>query len=286
MAFLLVDDLYPDNIGSALYDLIEELYPICRSITGDGVRQTLQIVQKHIPLTVNEVQSGTKVFDWVVPKEWNIRDAYIKDKEGNKVVDFKNSNLHVVNYSLPVSKKLNLNELKKHLHSLPEHPDWIPYRTSYYNDTWGFCLTHNQLEALKDGIYDIYIDSTLEDGSLTYAEYVLPGLIDDEILLSAHTCHPSLANDNLSGIAVLTFLAKYLSGKNHKYTYRFIFAPGTIGSITWLALNEKKIDRIKYGLVVSCVGDNGGPIYKRSRKGDTLIDKSIEHVLKHLLISL
>ena len=269
------------NIGEEMFELAAQLFPICRSITGDGVRETLKIIQKYIPLELHEVPSNTKVFDWTVPREWNIKDAYIKNEKGERVVDFKISNLHVVNYSKPIYKKITLDELKEHLFTIPEHPEWIPYRTSYYQDSWGFCLSHNQLQAMEDGIYEVCIDSSLDDGHLVYGEYVIQGESDDEVLLSAHVCHPSLANDNLSGIAVLVYLAKYLKNKSHRNTYRLIFAPGTIGSITWLAKNEEKIKQIKHGLVVSCVGDAGGPTYKCSRQRDAEINQIVSYVLDH-----
>ena len=265
-----------------MHELIAELYPLCRSITGDGVRQTLAILQRHFPLEIHEVPSGAPVFDWTVPKEWNIRDACVKDAHGKRVIDFQQSNLHVVSYSIPIKKKVSLGELRKHLFSLPDRPDWIPYRTSYYNESWGFCLSHRQLEALPDGEYEVYIDATLNNGHLTYGEYVIPGELSDEVLISCHVCHPSLCNDNLSGIAVTTFLAAQLT-QNPKpnYTYRFLFIPGTIGSITWLARNEERVKHIKHGLVVTCVGDGGRFTYKRSRRGDAEIDRVVQHVLKH-----
>jgi aminopeptidase-like protein len=269
------------SIGEDMFALAERLFPICRSITGDGVRQTLNIIKEYIPIDVHEVPTNTKVFDWTVPREWNIRDAYIKNEKGERIVDFKNSNLHVVNYSTPVNKKLTLTELKKHLFTIPENPDWIPYRTSYYDDAWGFCLTHNQLQNLKEETYEVFIDSDLKDGSLTYGEYFIEGDTDQEILLSAHVCHPSLANDNLSGITVLTHLAKYLESTSHRYSYRVIFAPGTIGSITWLARNENKINLIKHGLVVSCVGDAGAPTYKCSRQKNAEINQVVAYALKN-----
>lgn len=270
-----------ESPGDEMYTLINKLYPICRSITGNGVRETLSEINSYIPLEIHEVPSGTPVFDWTVPREWNIKDAYIKNDEGERIVDFRKSNLHVVSYSSPIRKRLTLTELKKHIITLPEYPDWVPYRTSYYNDTWGFCMSHNQLQSLPDGEYEICIDSSLdENGHLTYGELLIEGETTDEILLSAHTCHPSLANDNLSGIALLTFLARHLLDRKHKYSYRFLFAPGTIGSITWLARNEDNIRNIRHGLVISCVGDQGGPTYKRSRRGDAEIDQAVEHVIR------
>ena len=270
-----------DQIGHDMQRLIAELYPICRSITGNGFRETLQAVRRHIPLEVNEVPTGTPVFDWIVPKEWNIRDAYIKNSRGERVVDFQKSNLHVLNYSTPIRAKMSLAELKPHLFSLPEHPDWVPYRTSYYAERWGFCLSHRQLLALPEDVYEICIDSTLQDGHLTYGEFLLRGQTSDEVLISCHACHPSLANDNLSGLALATFLAQRLGESKPRYSYRFLFIPGTIGSITWLARNEAKIMNIRHGLVITCVGDAGRLTYKKSRRGDAEIDKAVAHVLKH-----
>jgi len=270
-----------ENLGHDLYALVEELYPICRSITGDGVRETLKILEKHIPLTTHEVPTGTQVFDWAVPKEWNIRDAYIKNMKGERIVDFENSNLHVMSYSIPVRQTLSLDELKTHLFTLPEHPEWIPYRTSYYNEQWGFCLTHKQLLALRDEEYEVCIDSSLEDGALTYGEYYLNGEVADEVLISCHVCHPSLCNDNLSGISISTFLAKYLTAEVRRYSYRFVFLPSTIGPITWLCLNEAQVQTIKHGLVLALLGDPGPMTYKKSRRGDAEIDRVVKHVLQH-----
>jgi aminopeptidase-like protein len=268
------------EIGDGMHRLIAELYPICRSITGNGVRETLAILKTRIPLEVHEVPSGTRVFDWTVPKEWNITDAYIKNDEGERIVDFRKSNLHVVSYSVPVKARLRLNELKEHVFTLPEHPDWIPYRTSYYKENWGFCLSHSQWLGLKDGEYDVCIDSRFDEGHLSYGEYYLKGEGPEEVLLSCHVCHPSLSNDNLSGIALVAFIAKYLSQLSLRYSYRFLFIPGTIGSITWLSLNEAHISRIKHGLVVAGVGDPGKSTYKKSRRGDAEIDKAAIRVLR------
>lgn len=276
----IIDSTQKDSLGTQMYRLISELYPICRSITGNGVRDTLAGVKKIIPLDVHEVPSGTKVFDWVVPKEWNIREAYIRDSKGNKIIDFEDSNLHVLNYSVPVRKQIALKELKEHLFSMPDRPDWIPYRTSYYDENWGFCIEHNKLNDLKDENYEVLIDSSLEDGHLTYGEYYIQGRSKDEVLISTHICHPSLCNDNLSGIAIATFLAMYLSKCSLKYSYRFLFIPGTIGSITWLSLNEKKASNIKHGLVATCLGNSGNFTYKRSRRGDAEIDRAVELVLR------
>ena len=264
--------------GEQMYALAEELYPICRSITGNGLRQTLSILQKHIPIKIYEVPTGTAVFDWTVPKEWNIKDAWVKNAKGEKVIDFKKHNLHILNYSIPIHQQLNLEELKQYIHTLPDHPDWIPYRTSYYKETWGFCMTHRAFEKLEDGMYEVFIDSSLQEGSLSYGEYIVEGRVKEEVLLTTHICHPSLANDNLSGITLLTMLAKCFP-KNPKYTYRFLFIPGTIGSITWLARNQEKTKNIKHGLVASLLGDAGGFTYKKSRRGDTEIDQVVNNVL-------
>ncbi len=264
-----------------MYRLMEELYPICRSITGKGVRDTLRMIGRHVPLEVREVPTGTEVFDWVVPKEWNITDAYVSDARGNRIIDFRKSNLHVVNYSRPVRATVSLSELKTHLFTLPDHPDWIPYRTSYYSETWGFCLSHKQFMELKDEQYEVVIDAALETGHLTYGEYYLPGDTTDEVLVSCHVCHPSLCNDNLSGIVVATFLAKTLSRSPRRYSYRFLFVPGTIGPITWLALNTAQVSRIKHGLVVTGVGDCGPFTYKKSRQGNAPIDQVMSHILRH-----
>jgi len=269
------------SIGSKMYTLAERLFPICRSITGDGVRQTLRILQEYIPLELVETPSDLPVFDWTVPKEWNIRDAWVKNSNGEKIIDFQENNLHILNYSTPLSQVMELADLKKHLFSIPEQPDLIPYRTSYYQENWGFCIPHRQLENLPEGEYEVYIDTSLADGYLSYGELYIPGTSIDEILLSAHICHPSLANDNLSGITLLVFLAQMLLEKPNRYSYRFLFIPGTIGAITWLALNETKTINIKHGLVASLLGDAGGFTYKKSRRGDTEIDQVATYVLKH-----
>lgn len=273
----------PADLESAGYDMLAlmgELFPICRSISGNGLRRSLARLCDLIPLAIREVSTGTQVFDWTVPKEWNIRDAYIKDPTGRRVVDFQKNNLHVVNYSVPVSARMRLSDLLPWLHSLPEHPDWIPYRTSYYAPTWGFCLSHRQLQALPDAEYEVVIDSTLEDGAITYGECVLPGQSEDEFLISTHVCHPSLANDNLSGVAVAVALARVLAPVPRRYTYRFLFVPGTIGAIAWLFRNRATVNRVKHGLVLACVGDRGNLDYKRSRRLNADIDRAVEHVLK------
>jgi len=269
------------GVGEEMHRLISALYPICRSITGNGLRHSLHILQRYVPVKLHEIPSGTDVFDWTVPKEWNIRDAYIKDSQENRVVDFGRSNLHVVNYSVPVKARLSLSELKEHLFTLPDHPGWIPYRTSYYKETWGFCLSHTQLQQLQEGTYEVCIDSTLENGHMTYGDVFVAGKRADEILISCHLCHPSLCNDNLSGVAVAAFLARTLQEMDLNYSYRFLFIPGTIGSIAWLCLNEEQVSRVKHGLVLAGVGDAGNLTYKRSRRGTAEIDRAVAHVLKH-----
>jgi len=269
------------TIGEQSHRFAADLYPICRSITGDGIRRTLSLIKERIPLEMFEVPTGTRVFDWTVPKEWNIRDAYIAGSDGKRLVDFQQDNLHIMNYSVPVHATMPLGELKPHLFTIAEHPDWIPYRTSYYKEDWGFCLSHNAMRALEDGEYEVCIDSTLEDGHLTYGECYLAGRSSDEVLISCHACHPSLANDNLSGLTVATYLAQFLSGRDLRYSYRFLFIPGTIGAITWLARNRETAGRIRHGLVLTCVGDQGGFHYKKSRRGNAEIDRAVAHVLSH-----
>jgi aminopeptidase-like protein len=266
--------------GEELYKLVAELYPICRSITGDGVRRTLEIVDRELGgLEVTEVPTGTPVLDWTVPREWNVRDAWVADAAGRRVIDFRASNLHLLGYSVPVRATMPLAELKQHLFTLPEHPDWVPWRTSYYAERWGFCASQRLVDSLPDGDYEVCVDTTLADGHLTYGEHLVKGQTDDEVLVSCHVCHPSLANDNLSGIAVATGLARLLAEGRPRYSYRFLFAPGTIGSITWLARNQDRVDRVRHGLVLACVGDPGGFTYKRSRRGDAEIDRAVAHVL-------
>ena len=266
----------------SMWALVADLYPICRSITGNGVRETLRRIQRVVPLEIREVPSGTRVLDWTVPREWNIRDAYIAAADGTRIVDFRASSLHVVSYSMPIRRRMRFAELEPHLFSLPDHPEWIPYRTSYYRETWGFCLADRVRRELRpDEEYDVCIDSTLADGALTYGECILPGDSTDEVLISCHCCHPALANDNLSGIAVAVHLARALAGRPLRYCYRFLFVPGTIGPITWLAMNETAAARIRHGLVLACAGDPGPSTYKRSRRGDAEIDRAVEHVLRH-----
>jgi aminopeptidase-like protein len=270
-----------EALGKEMHTFMVELYPICRSISGEGVRQTLRAIRKRIPLEIFEVPSGTKVFDWTVPLEWNVTDAYIINGAGKRVVDFNAHNLHLMSYSVPVRKKIPLAELKLHLFTLPEHPEWIPYRTSYYKENWGFCLRHSDLERLPDDEYEVVIDSSLQSGSLTYGECYLPGETSDEVLISCHVCHPSLCNDNLSGIAVAVKLAETMAARPRRYSYRFLFIPGTIGSITWLAQNEPTVPRIKHGFVLTGVGDAGNITYKKSRQGNAEIDRAMAHILRH-----
>jgi aminopeptidase-like protein len=268
------------STGESMYRLIEELYPICRSITGNGMRQTLRRFQREIPLNIEEVPSGTKVFDWTVPPEWNIRDAYIKDASGKRLVDFGASNLHVVSYSIPVNRRMPLSELRPHLHWLADRPDWIPYRTSYFQENWGFCVTQRQLESLHDAEYEVVIDSTLEPGHLSYGELCIPGATNDEILVSCHACHPSLCNDNLSGMVVAAALAEHINYRPRRFTYRFLYVPGTIGAITWLARNQHATSRIRHGLVLSGVGDRSALSYKKSRRGNAEIDRAVICILR------
>lgn len=265
--------------GLAMYESIRELYPLCRSITGNGVRATLAAIGRQIGIEIHEIPTGARVFDWTIPREWNIRNAYIVAPDGRKVADFTRSNLHVVGYSVPVRTRMPLDELKRHLFTHPDNPDLIPYRTSYYQETWGFCLTRREFDSLEDGEYEVLIDSTLAEGFLTYGETLIPGRSIDEVLFSCHVCHPSLCNDNLSGVALVARLAESLKGLDLRYSYRFLFIPGTIGAIAWLSRNEARVDRVRHGLVVACVGDKGPMTYKRSRRGNAMIDRAVEHVL-------
>lgn len=274
-----MSDAHSSSSGSAMLSLARKLYPICRSITGDGLRQTLKLIGAEISLQITEVPTGTRVFDWTVPEEWNLRRATLFAPDGRLIADTRVHNLHVLNYSSPMDATLPLSELRPHLFSMPDKPDWIPYRTSYYARNWGFCLPHRVVESLADGDYRVQIDTTLAPGSLTYGECLIQGETTDEVILSAHACHPSLANDNLSGITIAVALAKELSTRRNRYSYRLIFAPGTIGSICWLARNRERVDRIRHGLVLSCLGDAGSINYKRSRRETAEIDRVVEHVL-------
>lgn len=271
-----------NNVGLEMYSLAKRLERIPRSITGDGVRKTLSILKDlNSKLSVNEVSSGTNVFDWVVPKEWHVNDAYIITPKGKKICSFKENNLSLVGYSVPVNKKLNLKELQKHLYSLPDYPSAIPYVTSYYEKRWGFCLSQVERDLLEDGEYKVFIDSKLFNGSLTYGEIFFKGASKKEIFLSTYICHPSMANDNLSGVVVLNYISHWLSNlKDKRYSYRIIFVPETIGSITFLAKNYKKLRKnIIAGFNISCLGDERCYSYIPSRNGNTISDKVAKHVL-------
>lgn len=270
----------PARLGSEMHAFASRLYPIARSITGDGVRATLAAIAEFAPLAVREVPSGTAVLDWTVPPEWNLRRATLRGPDGELLADSERHNLHVVGYSVPVRARLSLDELRPHLHSLAEHPEWIPYRTSYYRESWGFCLPHRVVESLLPGEYEVAIDATLEPGSLSYGELSLPGDVADEVLISCHVCHPSLANDNLSGLAVSAFLARELAARRRRLSYRFLWIPGTIGAIAWLAANEERLGRIRGGLVIANLGDPGAFHYKRSRRGDAEIDRIMALALR------
>jgi aminopeptidase-like protein len=261
--------------------MAKRLFPICRSLTGNGVRDTLRVLAEYLPIHIREVPTGTQMFDWTAPQEWNIRDAYIKDSAGNRVVDFHQSNLHVMGYSIPVRRKMSLAELRPHLFSLPAQPDLVPFRTSYFRRDWAFSLSHRQLEAMQDAEYEVCIDSSLEDGFLTYGEALLPGEIEDEILITTHVCHPSLANDNVSGMVLAALLGKSLAARHRRHTYRFLFVPAQLGSIAWLAANEHRTALIKHGIVLVAVGDSGTPTYKRSRQGNATVDRAMAHLLGH-----
>ncbi|MEN5278842.1 DUF4910 domain-containing protein [Brucella sp. TWI432] len=266
--------------GARIYALAKRLYPICRSLTGDGVRETLAIIGEHLPLKIHEIPTGTQLYDWQAPQEWVIREAYIMDAAGNRIVDFARHNLHVVNFSVPVRTKLPLAALKEHIHTLPDQPDLIPYRTCYHTEAWGFCMAHHALMQMKDGLYDVVINAERRDGFLTFGEHSHHGETEEVFLLSAHLCHPSLANDNCSGLALLTALGQALKQRKTRYTYKLLFGPATFGALAWLKQNEEHLALIKHGLVLSCVGDNGGPHYKRSRRGDAQIDRIMAQVLE------
>jgi len=274
------------DTGVSMHELCEKLFPICRSITGDGFRESLAIIKNDVQLDdlqFFEVATGTQCFDWEVPKEWNIRDAYIITPDGNKICDFNVSNLHVVGYSTPVNQEISLEMLQNHLYSLPNQPDAIPYITSYYQERWGFCLTDLQRETLKPGTYQVHIDSELTAGSLTYGELIIAGDTEQEVLLSSYLCHPSMANNELSGPVVTAFLAKWLlSLPSRKYTYRIIIIPETIGSITYLSRHYQTMkNNIIAGFNITCVGDDRAYSYLPSRTGDTLADQVAKHVLAH-----
>ena len=278
---------YPDlsacmPVAQEAMALIRELFPICRSITGNGVRQTLERLSGIGPFVMHEVPTGTPAFDWEVPLEWNVRGAWIRDPQGRTVVDFERHNLHLVGYSAPFRGRLTLEELRPHLHSLPERPDWLPYRTSYYRQDWGFCIRHRDLEALQPGEYEVCVDSSLEPGSLTYAEACIRGRSPREVLVYTHVCHPSLANDNLTGMALAALLCRELSLRQSRFSYRIVLGPGTIGSLAWLAKNESRVGQVEHGLVVGLLGDPAELTYKASRRGGADIDRAARHVLPRI----
>lgn len=269
-----------ERAGREMFQLAQVLFPVCRSITGHGVRETLRSIDSVVPLKQHEVPTGTAFFDWTIPKEWNIRDAYIADVRGRKLVEFKHSNLHVMGYSTPIQQRVTREELLRHVYTDPKHPRWIPYRNSYYKENWGFCVAHEQLALFTDDEYDVRIDATLADGHLTYGEMVLPGETSREVLISTHVCHPALANDNVSGMVVATKLAEYLRNLRTRYTYRFLFVPCTIGPIAWLGRNPTVVPRIDHGLVLACVGDGGKFTYVRSRRDNAEIDRALQYVMQ------
>lgn len=270
-------------MGERLHALIERLFPLRRSLTGEGVRQTLAVLAEDLPLQITEVPTGTPVLDWVVPREWVVRAAHVTAPDGSRVADWADSPLHLVGHSAPFAGRLQLPALLQHLHSLPDRPTLTPYRTSYYVHTWGFCLPHERLEALTAGTYEVVVDTSLVEGTLTYGEVVVPGSSVEEVLITAHTCHPAQANDNLSGIAIAHELARrLLDGPTPRWTYRFLFAPGTLGAIAWLERHRQEaVPRVRAGLVLTGLGDDSAPSYKLSRRGGHLIDRAVQHVLQH-----
>lgn len=262
---------------------MKRLWPICRSITGPGVRETLAIIGERLPgLVIHEVPTGTKCFDWTIPKEWVIRDAYIEAPDGRRILEFSVNNLHVVNYSIPVDRVMELDELQQYLHSLPGQPDAIPYVTSYYKEAWGFCLSHRFRESLVAGRYRVHIDSELKIGSLTYGEILLPGSSDREVFISTYVCHPSMANNELSGPCVTAQLALWLANRERRYSYRIVFLPETIGAICYLSKHLQMLkEKVIAGYVVNCVGDERAWSFLPSRHGDSLSDQVARHVLRH-----
>ncbi|HEU4622350.1 MAG TPA: DUF4910 domain-containing protein [Burkholderiaceae bacterium] len=272
----------PPRMAARATELVHALFPICRSITGNGVRETLAHVARYIPLVNHEVPSGTPVLDWEVPREWNVRDAYIADMSGRRVVDFNANNLHLMSYSVPVRARMTLDALRAHLFTRPDQPDWIPYRTSYWREAWGFCLSQRQLDTLPEGEYDVVVDTTLEPGHLTYGECVIRGRSAQEVLIFTHVCHPSLCNDNASGIAAAAVLVQEIARQTPHLTYRFVFAPGTIGAITWIARNADVLPRVRAGLSIGSLADSGPLTFKRSRRGDTEIDAISAAVVRSL----
>ena len=269
--------------GKTMYALADRMFPICRSITGNGFRESLEMLREAVPeMKVYEVPTGTEVFDWTVPKEWNIRGGGIYRLNGDKVIDFKDSNLHIVGYSLPIDKVVSREELMEHVYTMPDQPDWIPYVTSYYKERWGFCMSENQKQTMTDDEYHVVIDSSLEDGSLTYGELIIPGQTEDEVLITTYLCHPSMANDELSGPVVMTELIKYVQQmKDRRYTYRFVINPETIGAITYISRNlDALLKNVKAGFVLSCVGDDRTYSYIATKYGDTLADRVLKNVLQ------
>lgn len=271
-------------IGEEILAFAKELYPINRSLTGEGVRDTLRRIQRHLPdLQMHEVPSGSQAFDWTIPDEWEITEAFIEEPSGQRIVDFKNHNLHVVGYSTPVDAVLTLAELQQHLHSLPDKPEAIPYVTSYYADRWGFCLAHGDRLKLAEGKYRVVIRSRKFKGVMNYADLVIPGTSSEEVLFSTYVCHPSMANNEVSGPAVLTFLGKWLMSAPRRYTYRLVFAPETIGAIHYISRHMKHLKQhVAAGFNVSCVGDDRNYSYVTSRWGHTLADRVAKHVLSRL----
>ncbi len=269
------------NLKQTTNELLKKLFPICRSLTVNGVRQTLCELQKITSFDIRNIPSGSKCYDWTVPQEWNIHKAYIKDHKGKTVVDFKNNNLHVVNYSTPINTKLSFSQLKPHLHYLPELPDAIPYRTTYYNNNWGFCLTHDQYKQLnQNDTYHVSIDSTFTDGYLNYGECIINGISNKEYLISTYCCHPSLANDNLSGVILWTLLLRELKKQPTKHTYRFIIVPETIGSIAYLSQHEKAMQKTCGGFVITTVAGPGKFGYKHTYLHNHTIDKVVQQTFK------
>jgi aminopeptidase-like protein len=271
----------PSTVGEELVELMRELYPLPRSLTGSGVRDTLAILGRDVPLEIVETPSGTPIFDWTVPREWNLRAAWVDGPNGDRVLDAAHSPLHVLGYSTPVDAVIPLDELRSHVFTHSKDPDLVPYRTSYWEEQWGVCMSRRRLESLADGDYHVFIDTTLEDGSLTSGEVTIEGTSEGEFLLSTYVCHPALANDNLSGIVVLWALARALAGQRLEHTYRLLWSPGTLGPLCWLDRNRERLDRVHHGLVVSCVGDPGPLRYKRSRRGDAPIDRAAAYVVGH-----
>lgn len=275
-----LDRLDDEGLGTELHALVRELYPLGRSITGEDLRRSLRRLGELAPMRLDEVPTGTPVLDWEIPREWKVRSARLTGPQGEVIADHRASNLHLVAYSVPFRGRLGLDELQPHLHSLPDRPSLVPYRTAYYREDWGFCITHAARERLRPGTYEVQIDTSLEPGSMTLGEVLLPGATADEVLVSTHTCHPSLANDNLSGMVVAAALARALAGVAHRYTFRFVFVPTTIGAIAWLARNEGAVARVRHGLVLAGVGDADVLRYKRSRREDADVDRAFAVVLR------